>query len=366
MIDYHKVGIGSIEDIVVSHSSLNALDPDIGGHPTKFLAFFGEEERITTPSMERGDLLHLWMEHEDKFAIAELDAPTEQMLNFSDAFFNLYFKEQYKTREGIAESIALTIDELFQIGHIYEGFYGKKPFEGDVDLLGACIFLARKDAQVSKTWKNNTILEKFETLCVPYIRFLQKADGRIVLSKQNKEILTGCHNSIKNHPQVKILLDYLKPGDGKFVGKEVAFFWESGISNIQVKRKAKLDNIFADFDKKILVINDYKTTSYPVSQFNSPTGAFYKWKLGRQLVNYVDGFTKAYPDINIDTWKVYLNNIVVQTTDAYPCIVYSVGFSTRHECKQDLNKILHRVAFHIKENKFDLTMEEYLNGSIEI
>lgn len=363
MVSYHS--IGNVNDIVVSSSSLNAIDPEVGGHPTKFLAFFGEEERITTPSMERGDLLHLWMEHEDKFAVAEIDAPTEQMLKFSDAFYNLYFKEQYKIREGITESVNVSVDDMFKIHKIYEGFFGKKANEGEFDLLTACVFLARRDAEVNKAWKQDTILEKFENLCVPYINFLQKADGRIVLSKPTKEILIGCHESIKAHPTVRELLDQLKPGDGKYIGKEVAFFWEVGIGGIQMKRKAKLDTIYADFDKKVLTINDYKTTSYPVSQFNSPTGAFHKWKLGRQLVSYTEPFAKTH-DVNLDTWKVNLNNIVVQTTENYPCIVYNIGFSMRHECKQDLNKVLHRVAYHIKENKFDLTMEEYLHGHIEI
>lgn len=363
MVAYHN--IGSVNDLVVSHSAMNTIDPEVGGHPTKFLAFFGEEERITTPSMERGDLLHLWREHEDKFVISELDAPTEGMLKFSDAFFNLYFQEQYKVREGVTESVALDIDDIFTIHHIYEGFFGKKAEENDINLLGACIFLARRDAQVSKTWKNNTILEKFETLCIPYIKFLQKANGKVILSKQTKEILTGCNDSINNHPTVKRLIDMLNPGDGKFVGKEVPFFWNSEISGVQIKRKAKLDTVYGDFDKKVLVINDYKTTSYPVSQFNSPTGAFNKWKLGRQLVNYTEAFSKVH-DINLDSWQVSLNNIVVQTTENYPCIVYSVGYFTRHECGKDLNNILHRVAYHIKENKFDLTMEEYVNGHIEI
>lgn len=364
-IDYHSIGKGSVDDLVVSHSSCNAIDPEVGGHPTKFLAFFGEEERITTPSMERGDLLHLWREHEDKFVISELDAPTEQMLKFSDAFFNLYFKEQYKTREGVTEGVNISVDDMFKIHKIYEGFFGRKASEGEFDLLAACIFLARRDAQVSKTWKNDTILEKFETLCISYINFLRKADGRIVLSKQTKEILIGCNDSINAHPKAKELVDMLKPGDGKIVGKEVAFFWESGIGGIQMKRKAKLDTVCVEFDKKILTINDYKTTSYPVSQFNSPTGAFNKSKLGRQLTSYIEPVSKSY-GFNPDIWKINLNNIVVQTTENYPCIVYNIGFATRHECKQDLNKVLHRVAYHIKENKFDLTMEEYMNGCIEI
>lgn len=355
MIEYHNVG--DIGNLVISHSAINTIDPQMGGHPSKFLAFFQDtKDRPYTPSMERGDLLHLWMEREDSFAISELDAPTEQMGRFSQSFYDLYFKEEYKLREGITDKVQISFDDCFKINEIYSSLFGQKATEEQFNLITSCIFLARKEAQVDKRLLNGTILEKFETICLPYLRFLKSASGKIITSKQTKEILVNCHNSILAHPTAKKLIAL--PGE-----KEKEFYWEENINGVVIKRKAKVDQIYFDSKTGILYIIDYKTTALPVSSFASLNGSYYKYKLGRQLVNYESAFLHSS---EIIPTRIEHYNIVVQTTENYPTIVYKTSFTTAHAYRQDLQDMLKRISYHIGENKWDMTMEEYKNEYIEI
>lgn len=363
MIDYHE--IGKIGDLVISHTAMCQLDPDMGGHPSKFMAFFQEtKDRPYTPSMEKGDLLHLWQEHEDKFAIDELDKPAPQMAKFAEVFNDLYNLEGYKIRSGITENLTLDFNDVFAINEIYSGFWGKKAEQVEFDLLAACIFLARREAEVNKALTNNKLLDKFSTECIPYIRFLRSANGKIILDRKTKDVLTNCQASIKAHPTVQKL--YELP-----CLKEQEYYWTEIFSNPtkeggdSLKRKIKIDRIIIDELNKKLIIIDLKTTSTPASKFQATDGPFYKYKLGRQLVNYADGFFKANK-IDERGWTIELYNIVVQTTDTYPTIVYKLSFARTHECKVDLNKIVNRVVFHIKTNQWDLTKEEYEQGYIEI
>jgi hypothetical protein len=127
------------------------------------------------------------------------------------------------------------------------------------------------------------------------------------------------------------------------------------VNGIVLHRKAKLDKQIVNPYSRTLTVVDYKTTAYPVSSFASPDGAYYRYKLGRQLVSYADAFFSNNLSFNSGEWKTELFNIVVGTIDPYPVMVYKTNL---YNYKDELIKLEERAAYHIKNNQWKITMEE--------
>lgn len=357
--NYH-VQSGTISDPIVSHSGLCTLDPDMGGHPLDFVAFIqrSEDDIKTSPSFERGDLLHKWLEKPNDFVFAELAKPAPQMAAFAEAFYNLYFKKQYETRAGFTEfcntKVQLDMEDLIKVNKIYQSFHGLQGSNEEVQLLIRCILFARYEAEVNKNLTLPKVIEKFETECMAYIRFLHDAGDRTIVDSATKNILINCHASITRHPLAK---QYLHEA----FHSEEEIFWTEVWEGVTIKRKAKLDK--HRFENNKLQITDFKTTSKPVAEFKE--GAFKKYKLGRQLVNYAKAFCSKH-NLDFNTIELELVNVVVQTTGNYPTIVFKLTDDTIRNYVENYETTLKRVAYHIKNNVWDITMEEHQNGFIMI
>lgn len=356
---YH-VNSGSISDPIVSQSAMNTIDPDMGGHPLDFLAFIerSAEDIKYTPSLERGDLLHTWLEKQDDFVIAELPKPAPQMALFAERFNDLYIKKGYEKTEGFAEyaqgKISVDMNDLLSLNDIFVSFYGRTGSAEDIQLLTRCIFYARKEAEVDKRLTDTKILAKFQEECMAYIRFLQNAGDRYIMDVTTKNILINCHSSIMRHPFAKQFLH-------ESYGSEREIYWQESYGDITLKRKGKLDK--CKFENGILTINDFKTTAKPVSQFK--TGAYKQYNLGRQLYNYAVAFCSEN-NLNINEIQLNLFNTVVQTTGNYPTIVYKMSDNEIQLAKQSYESVSNRIVYHIKNNVWEVTMEEHQNGFIMI
>ncbi len=358
MVEYHSQK-GDLQNPIVSHSLLNLLDPEIGGHPTKVKNAILNNIQLDSKSLETGTLLHDWMEREGSFAIEELDKPSGQMATFAEVFYELYFLEKWKEDldfiPKISASLILQLEEQFQIHKIYSDLFNAKADSDQFNLFGRLILYARAKAEVNKQLTIPKVLEKFEKECLPYIAFLKENTGKIILDKATKNILINCKQSINNHPFAATLRDTCNL-------KEVELFWQEEISEITLNRKAKVDRMFVDLENKVLTIVDFKTTSKPISDFDNEWGAYFKYKLGRQLENYAQGYFKSQ-GITDEKWTVNLYNIVVQTNDTFPCAVYKTDYG---DFEFDLTEILFRMVKHIKLGIWDITLPEIENGFIQI
>ena len=349
---------GDITSPIVNQSALNKLDPQTGGHPLNFKAYIeGTTEKKYTPSMEKGDLFHAWLANKDNFVFAELDKPAGQMSLFAEFFYELYFREKWKTNEKFLEAskstFGIDMDSLLGVNRIYQSFYGVEGSTEQIQLLARLILFARKEAEVDKRLLDKTVYDKFEKDCIEYIRFLRDAGDRIIVTRDVKTTLINCSYSVRNNPLVKTILD-----DTTYrIEKEL--YWDETWDGIVVKRKGIPDRFKINHENKIITVIDFKTTSYPVSLF--PEGAFKKYKLARQLYNYYFGICTMN---NLHDYKPNLLNIVVQTNENYPCSVYKVINIT--SVQEDYSNIMTRLAAHIKSNRWDITVEEMLSGVIYI
>jgi hypothetical protein len=167
-----------------------------------------------------------------------------------------------------------------------------------------------------------------------------------------KETLNNCVDAVKDHPFASKLTW------GTIGQTEVEYFWTKNYDGFAMYRKGKVDKEIVDERTKTLIITDYKTTSFPVSTFANPDGSYHRYKLGRQLLNYSQGFFANHPEYNSGDWTVHLFNIVVSVIDPYPVMVYK---TTNFTYKDNLMLLERRAVWHIKNNVWNLTREEYEN-----
>ena len=348
---------------VISYSNLNKLDPALGGHPSLFYKSMIEDSGITNKSMENGNLLHDWIERKDQFIISEETKPSEKLALMAEAFSNLYIKEGYKTNSSFSSYCSGDYGIELSILEKYRDMFREINFRNPTnDELKLFIYAFRYSREVivmyNKTLKEDTVLSQFLPLGLPYIKFLKKADGKIMLTANDRDTLVNCHESVKRHPLGNNLFFEL---EGQH---EVELFWEEEIDGIVIKRKAKLDKVIVDYETKTLIIPDLKTTGYPVALFATGENCSYKkYAYGGQLVSYADGWFKTNK-IDGFTWKVQLVNIVVQSNNEYPVMGYETNKISSEIIR--IISLLKRLVFHIKSNNWNLTKEEIEDGVIRI
>jgi hypothetical protein len=365
---YHT-NTGNIADPIVSHSAMCTIDPEMGGHPLDFLAFIQrtEEDIQYTPSLERGDLLHAWLEDESAFVIADLTKPAPQVALMAEKFFDLYINKQYEITSGFQEfaeqRLSIEFNDILELNKIYKELIGETGSDDDIQLLIRCILFSRKLAEVDKRLTDTKIIEKFKE-AVPYIKFLKSASGKYIMDLTTRNIITNCYASIKRHPFANQFL-----GNDYHNEKEV--YWEETWNDVIIKRKAKIDRykVIASINdgktrKLTIKVADFKTTAKPVSNFKEGSYKYYKY--GRQLVNYLVAICKDN-NVRIEDISFELYNIVVQTTGNYPTIVYkSDSLETFTTNMKDYEQTMNRIAYHIKNNVWEVTMEEHQQGYVSI
>jgi len=361
MIDYHKNNTNTQGQYIVSHSHLCQLDPALGGHPKSFYKALNTPDSFQTPSMEKGDLLHAWIQHKDSFIISDKDKPTEQVSKLVERFYNLYIKEVWKADpvfiNSATQKLLVDPDDVESYKTLFKAVTKEDANFDNGDyfqLLVRCFISARKDVAYNKGKLWATVVKDFIG-AIEYFEFLKEANGMIILTPSTRDILTNCHESIRRHPFANKLLFEM---EGEH---EKEYFWRS---NNGLNRKGKLDKLI--IRGKTLIIPDVKTTAYPVSTYaNGEYNPYYKYANGRQLVNYADGFFANNSEENWAEWDVQLYNIVVQTTDEYPTMVYRTSNRKALELRDDLHALERRAIYHIENNIWDISREEHESKDAE-
>lgn len=340
--DYYSVG--SVDDIVISNSSLTQIDPNSGGSPQAFLEFFKEDvERKTSIQMDRGSLLHLWHEDEKRpeaekqFVVEEMDKPSEMMAGWVE-----------RIHSSITSPGGLQLDCTDDV------------------------IVAARDGAYSNIKDQKKLLEKFESDGREYFNFLKQANGKICISKETRRILDGQISSILgNGAAHRTLFGEMPPKAERFIEEEV--YW-STITDIKksegeekesllTKFKAKIDNMVIMWDKKIIYINDLKTTSKPVSLFKRSFISFHYY---RQLAFYhiaAIQFLKQRK-VDITDWEVAFRIVAVDNTKYFNVSTFSIDEKWIGKGRQEASTLINQVRWHSFNNEWVLVPEEATQSGI--
>ena len=186
----------------------------------------------------------------------------------------------------------------------------------------------------------------FRSKAEPYWRdrFLYEKNNitnkkRIYLDLKSCDIVKNCYNSIKNNKQFENLIHPSYIVDEPIVGNEKTILLdiEIDIPNYEpriYKLKAKLDNFTINFEENIITVNDLKTTSRLVKDFD-PSYFSYQREIG-----YYSLLLKlcANKFFNLNNPKVNGNFLVVSTIPEYNSLVYPM---TPKLFRQGLSEVIY-------------------------
>lgn len=325
--------VGTVQDIVISHTSMSSILPTQGGSPLKFKMFFEDRKELKGLGIVRGSNFHKWAEAPEIFLVGDADKPADKLGEVADAMVQVFS--------------ALEVD--------------KKPMI--LEFPESMLFDACRAIGWYNNWKEDAIIKNASPSVLPYFREVVKADieGKTFLTKSNKVSLTNSVLSIKNNKLANELLFYKDEFSNKEYIKEGEFYWEEIIDGTLYKFKCKVDDLEIDHDKKIIRLSDIKTTSKSAYQF---LNSFVEYHYGRQHFIYRRGVLANRPELSEYKWE--FRNVVVETNNLFQTVVYRFKVSLIDSYKEEFLDGVNRIGLAI-ENNFTLSFEEVVgNGEIKI
>lgn len=375
--DYYNVG--TREDIVVSSSSLSYIDPTQGGSPQRYLSFFDkQEEQKLSKGLENGTIVHLYAEKPEEFGVADIPRPEGMLGDLVDEFYilknNLTTVDHIITTE-VSKGINLDItsnlkteggrtSEILAIKAAYE----KLAALTDLSFNQALVFtrLARFNTSAYKSYKEDTLVNKINEECIPYLKQADKLQGKLTLTQADKYTIENCVKALKGNELANKYFNLGGLFDGNIIYKEQDVYFEA----IKIKCKARLDNIYIDIAKKVIYLNDLKTTAKSLSLFKD-TVEYYRYY--RQIAFYVKALEAwlKQQDIQVNGesiigWKIIPQIIAVETNGYFNCDVFDMSEYITKGTLEAAN-LINRIKFHKENNIWNRSMESVCgNGVIKL
>ena len=181
---------------------------------------------------------------------------------------------------------------------------------------------------------------------------------KFVLSKKLYDSAHACINSINRNGAIQRILSQNLFEPKEFYN-EIALFsdievvFPDGVSTI-IRFKGKLDSVVWDPEKKILYLNDIKTTSKGLSYFMGYIyndvpydGVFEHRSYYTQLYIYSVLLQMYFQKIlGIDDYTLYTNIFAVETTGEYRSESFRINNSYIELGKKEFNELMVRLAWH--------------------
>ena len=181
---------------------------------------------------------------------------------------------------------------------------------------------------------------------------------KFVLSKKLYDSAHACINSIKRNGAIQRILSQNLFEPKEFYN-EIALFsdievvFPDGVSTI-IRFKGKLDSVVWDPEKKILYLNDIKTTSKGLSYFMGYIyndvpydGVFEHRSYYTQLYIYSVLLQMYFQKIlGIDDYTLYTNIFAVETTGEYRSESFRINNSYIELGKKEFKELMVRLAWH--------------------
>jgi len=313
----------------ISNSGMSHINPEQGGSPARYKKFIidreGEEE--STPSLENGKLVHLYVESPEDFIVADVNKPADMLASWAEEVFDSHEWEEYNIGSEFFNSKVLSLR-----GDRYKNI---------------------KDEE--------KVLAKFND-AVDYFIYLIISNGdKLVLTSSQKEIVENCISSLRSNPVAYKLLFTVGEDFGDLAYNELAITWK----NDDLLCKALLDRVRVLPEKKAVEIIDLKTTSKPVSKF---PGSFEYWRYYRQMAWYKSAiieYMNKEQDQSLVGWDINIYMVVVETTGLFETKVFSVSEEWLEKGSLEANDLFNRIKICTRSNDW-VTWKEEKNNIIEL
>jgi hypothetical protein len=340
----------------VSNSAFSAINPQEGGNPRKYQNFLNKDSdnRPKSLSLERGTLIHKYLEKPDAFYIADVVKPTEMMESWVAAVYKTCQDENHPDFQGIV------VKEKESLG----------------------VYATTKDAK--------KIYDKFLAEGMGYFKYLSCSNGKLLMDNRTKEIITTLIQRIDAIPEASAIV---RAGLSEFethlevINEDDIFF------NLQITVdgkskvlfcKSRLDKTIIDHKEKTIQLTDYKSSSSSAYRFaqkevaNGITengepvqiylekGSFYSYRYYRQIAWYVLALLIKYSDLINQGYVVLLPTILVleTNTEEFNVVPYTISQESVVKGIYEFEDLLQTIALHEIENNWDYPLTFMFNNEI--
>lgn len=377
--DYFKVG--SRLTPVYSNSFGSWINPEEGGSPQKALQFFDNNiEEKEVKSLEKGKMVHLYMQFPKKFAIAEVPKPSDMLGTFTDNLYRI-----------ISESLTIpeTIDSLIRSDKKSSNGQAVEilEIEAAYDKLSASLNIPKLelirivryarilgvDKPLYKTYSEPVLIGKFISEGLEYYKQKITLAGKIELTLADKKSIEGAIASLRLNSTACELLNL----DNSIFSETIQEWKELDIYFLvnDIPCKARIDRLEIDHSTKTIKIVDGKTTSKSVYLFKN-TCEYYRYY--RQMAFYrkaVKTWIKDNPNIfdvlitktggvPISEYTIECYFIPVEMQDNFISTVYRVDEEYLSFGWTECISLLRRFQYHWSSCRWGKSMEEYQNNGI--
>ncbi len=317
----------------ISNSSLANINPEQDGSPQKYKKYIdGDLDKENSLSLDRGKLLHKWVEDRDSFEVSDIVEPPEmaviwckEVLRLSNEFQAINF-----------EDIQLPTEDIIVAAKNNTGVY-------------------------ASIKKRETITEKFKEF-TEYYNHLKNPSDKITLTRQTKEVLVNCYGSLYAHKKARKYLfeEFYDFNKACMIFNEKAIYFDY----MDEKCKALIDKLIIDPVNKEVYIIDLKTTAKSAAKYQA---TFTKWRTYRQLAFYTTAVKSLMLDLDIKNIHEYTIKpviIAVETNGLFNTQLFHIEKDWIEKGKEEFVSLISRIKFHTNKDEWNLTKEEILDVNI--
>lgn len=294
----------------------------------------GEKDKEFKKYFIEGSLIHfLILENhhfDDKFLIMSDSLPSANTIKVIERIYNEYYlidEDKTKTLEDYDSEIdqMLIEENLHQTVKDYDKRIGKI-----IDLRS-----------------------------IQYFDFLKKQEDKIVIDAATLDLCTHRANILKQDPEMRNLLgmDIIPDGYTTGVYNELSLEIPSTVLGKPFGIKGILDNMVIDAKKKIVRINDFKTTGKSLTEF---TESVKNWKYWLQAAIYHTLVKYFLRNILTGQWKIEFRFIVFDKYNQfYP---FEASMETMEYWLEQFDKVKEEATYHYELREYNLPYDYALKN----
>ena len=333
------------KELKLSYSALNKLLTAPSIYYREYV--LKEREESYGKHLLEGVLIHYLVldkqGFDDKFIIMSDSLPSPNNMEIADEIFKIYEK-MVEENPGIHENL-----ELFD-------------FEEEIlaALIAIPLWQGLKDTK-DGTGDSKRIAKIVDKRTEEYFTFLKNKKGRTIIDSAMLDKCSKRAEIVNTNKAMRDLLGMDLASDGV----------EFGVYNelpIDTKKqpglpfgfKGILDNMVVDVKKKVVRINDFKTTSKSLTEF--PESVEY-WNYWLQAIMYIRLATDFLEEHMDDSWSIEFKFVVFDRFDQL--YAFPVSNETLIEWNERFNNTLKHASHHYTERDYTLPYD-FIVGNINL
>jgi len=193
-----------------------------------------------------------------------------------------------------------------------------------------------------------------------YFQFLLKQNGKQIIDPDTLEKCKAIADMLKEDKHISQLLGLDLEGTDPNYGVYNELEHAMKLKGFPFGLKGIIDNMVVDVNKKIIHINDLKTTSKSITEFKESVA---KYKYWMQAFIYKTLAVSFLKDVIDESWTIEIRFIVVDKYNQY--YAFPVSGESLIQWGKDTVEALNKAKYHYENKDYSLPWE-FLAGKVEL